>query len=105
MRRAAVRSGNTGKGWSGGAWGSLRRAALHSLLLLALAAPFLASGCASADVPSGARQGDFGTLTLALRAETGGVEYRLRDATITIAGPEVVELSTEDDPDALVHTV
>lgn|GEM_PF-3038395 len=105
MGRAAVDSGNTGRGRSGGAWRSAGRAALRALFLLALAAPFLASGCASADVPRGERSGDFGTLTLALRAETGGVEYRLRNATITIAGPEVVELSTEDDPDALVHTV
>jgi len=105
MGRAAVVSGNTGRGRSGGAWASARRAALHSLLLLALSLPFLASGCAASDAPSGALQGDFGTITLQMRAEIGGVAYRLRDATITIAGPEVVELSTEDDPDTLVHTV
>jgi hypothetical protein len=40
-----------------------------------------------------------------MRAEIGGALYRLRDAMITIVGPELVELSTEDDPDAEVHTV
>ncbi|UJR86127.1 hypothetical protein [Sandaracinus amylolyticus] len=67
-------------------------ARLFASLVVLCAAP---TGCSAVESPS--------ALTLELSAAgPGGVTYRLRDAELTVAGPESVTVSTETDPDASV---
>lgn len=70
-----------------------------AVVAVGLLAGWAASGCGGESPPSptGVRA-DVGTLSLPLVTETGGHRYRLRNASISISGPQYLQLTTSDDP-------
>jgi hypothetical protein len=66
-----------------------------------LIAATAAAGCGGEAPPSSTpdrADRDVGAINLPLVTETGGHRYRLRDAFISVSGPQFVQLASSDDP-------
>lgn len=60
-----------------------------------------AAGCGGESPPSSSgvsAVADIGTVSMPLVTDTGGHRYRLRNASISISGPQNLQLATSDDP-------
>lgn len=72
-----------------------------AVVAVGLLAGSAAAGCGGGESPpssTGAADGDVGKVSLPLVTETGGHRYRLRNAFISVSGPQYVQLATSDDP-------